>query len=149
MHAAFLCLPGCSNCSYWENQLSYYRLPLSSKAVLKQRIHNIGMLQNITLKYHTGVCSEHFANARGQMLCPDELPILKLPVLATKVCSVLPRRAIFWHEVPVRKRVRSVVTVQYKDASMNTELTGVDLELLENQLHETEEKLQAVQDPLQ
>ena len=43
------------------------------------------------------------------------------------------------------KRPRSVIMVQYKDASMNTELTGADLELLENQLCETEEKLQEVQ----
>ena len=74
------------------------------------------------------------------MLRPDEVPTLKLPVLSTKVSSVPPHRAIIQHEAPARKR--SIVTVRYKDASVNTKLTGADLELLENQLHETEKKLQ-------
>ena len=76
------------------------------------------------------------------MLRPDEVPTLKLPVLSMKVSSVPPCRAIIRHEAPARKR--SVVTVQYKEASVNTELTGADLELLENQLRETEEKLQVI-----
>ena len=139
----FCAVPGCSNRSDRENQLSYYRLPLKNKAVLKQWIHNIGRA-NLTLKDHTRVCSEHFANARGRMLRLDEVPTLKLPVLFTKVSSVPPRRAIIRHEAPARKT--SVVTVRYKDASVNTELTGADLELLENQLRETEEKLQELEE---
>ena len=36
--------------------------------------------------------------------------------------------------------------VRYKDASVNAELTGADLELLENQLREPEEKLQELEE---
>ena len=74
------------------------------------------------------------------MLLPDEVPTLKLPVISTKVSSVLQCRAIIRHEAPARKR--NVVAVRSKDANVNTELIGADLELLENQLCETEEKLQ-------
>ena len=74
------------------------------------------------------------------MLCQDEVPTLKHPVLSTKVSSVPPHRTIIQHEAPERKR--SIVTFRYKATSVNTKLTGADLELLENQLRETEKKLQ-------
>ena len=45
--------------------------------------------------------------------------------------------------------VGGIVMVRYKDASENTKLAGADIELLENQFHETGEKLQAVQGLLQ
>ena len=84
----FCAVPGCSNHLDQENQLSYYRLPLNNKAVLKQWIHNIGRA-NLSLKDHTRVCSEHFANAQGRRLRPDEVPTLKLPARGTKVSSYL------------------------------------------------------------
>ena len=40
------------------------------------------------------------------MFCPDKVPSSQLPVLATKVSSVPPCRAIIWHEAPARKRLR-------------------------------------------
>ena len=72
------------------------------------------------------MCSEHFANAQGRMLLPDEVPTIKLPVLSTKVSSIPPRRAI----IRYKASARSVVTVRYKDVSVNTELIEADLELL-------------------
>ena len=64
------------------------------------------------------------------MLRPEEVPTLKLPVLLTKVSLVPPHRAIIRHEALARKR--SVFTVRYKDASVNTELIEADLEQLGN-----------------
>ena len=89
----FCAVSCCSNHSDQENQLNYYQLLLKNKAVLKQWIHNIGRA-NLSLKDHILVCSKHFANARGQKLCPDEVSTLKLPVCATKVSLVPPCRAI-------------------------------------------------------
>ena len=87
-------VPGCSNHSDRENQLSYNQLPLKKKkAVLKQWIQNISRA-NLTLKDHTRVCSDHLANAPGRMLCPDKVLTLKPPVLATRVSSEPPHRAI-------------------------------------------------------
>ena len=48
----FCAVPGCSNCSDRKNHLSYYRLPLKNKSVLKQWIYNIGRA-NLLLKNHT------------------------------------------------------------------------------------------------
>ena len=101
----FCAVPGCSNRSDRENHLCYYRLPLKNKAVLKQWIHNIGRA-NLPLKNHRRVCSEHFVNARGRTLRPDELPTVKLPVLSTKVSSAPPRRSIVRHKLPENAEVK-------------------------------------------
>ena len=65
---------------------------------------------------------------------------------ATKVSSVTLHKAIIQHNSPARKKLRSVVTVRYKDASVNTQLTGAVAEQLENQLCKTKGKLQEVEE---
>ena len=83
------------------------------------------------------MCSEHFVNARGRTLRPDELPTVKLPVLSTKVFSAPPRKSIIRHKLP--EKTRSEVPAHYGDASVNTELSGAEIELLEDQLRGSKE----------
>ena len=75
----FCAVPGCSNRSDRETHLSYHRLPLKNKNVLKEWIHKIRRT-NLPLKESTRVCSEHFLRSTGRMLRVDEVPSEKLPV---------------------------------------------------------------------
>ena len=76
------CVPGCSSRSNREINLSYYRLPLQNKKLLKQWIHKIGR-SNLPLNCSTRVCSRHFINAKGRKLRKDEVPSERLPILPT------------------------------------------------------------------
>ena len=76
------CVPGCSNRSDRETGLSYFKLPLNRKAILKQWIHVIRRI-NLPINGSTCVCSIHFVNAAGCLLRPDEVPSLHLPVRST------------------------------------------------------------------
>ena len=76
------CVPGCSNRSDRETGLSYFKLPLNRKAILKQWIHVIRRT-NLPINGSTRVCSIHFVNAAGNLLRPDEVPSLHLPVRST------------------------------------------------------------------
>ena len=62
---------------------------------------------------------------------------MKLSVLSKKVSSSPPRRSIIRHKLP--EKSRSEVPAQYRDASVNTELSGADIELLEDQLRGSKE----------
>ena len=73
------CIPGCSNRSDRETGLSYFKLPLNRKAILKQWIHVIRRT-NLLINGSTCVCSIHFVNAAGRLLRPDKVPPLHLPV---------------------------------------------------------------------
>ena len=75
---AFCCVPGCSNRSDKPSHLSFFRLPLNNKSVLKQWIHRIGR-KNLPINPNTHVCSEHFERASNHLLQPDEVPSLRLP----------------------------------------------------------------------
>ena len=66
MMVHFCTVPGCSNRSDREMQLSFHRLPRDKK-VLKQWVHKIGRAQ-IAISESTRVCSEHFVNSRGRKL---------------------------------------------------------------------------------
>ena len=77
-------MPGCSNRSNRERNLSYFKLPLTRKTVLKQWIHVIGR-KNLPINNSTRVCSMHFVDANGRLLRKDEVPSLNLPVLSTTV----------------------------------------------------------------
>ena len=76
----FCVVPGCSNRSNREKDLSYYRLPLKDKKLLQVWVHKIGR-KNLPLNGNSRVCSQHFEpnSARGRCLLPGEYPKLKLP----------------------------------------------------------------------
>ena len=76
----FCVVPGCSNRSNREKDLSYYRLPLKDKKLLQVWVHKIGR-KSLPLNGNSRVCSQHFEpnSARGRCLLPGEYPKLKLP----------------------------------------------------------------------
>ena len=80
----FCCVPGCSNRSNRESHLSFFRLPLKKKALLKKWIHCIGR-KNLPVNSNTRVCSVHFVDAVGRLLRPDEVPSLRFPIFHTSV----------------------------------------------------------------
>ena len=130
----FCAVPGCSNRSDRDSQVSYHRLPLRNKLLLKQYVHKIGR-RNLPLNESTCICSDHFVNSRGRMLRLDEVPSLKLPVLPTQVVTSQPRRQILRSTLPEPSADKelSVSNVSYGDAATN-DLTGADLESLEGQV---------------
>ena len=75
----FCCVPGCSNESTKQTSLSYFKLPMKRKDVLRKWVHRIGR-KNLPINEETRVCSEHFVNAADRRLRIDEVPSLKLPV---------------------------------------------------------------------
>lgn len=77
----FCCVPGCSNRSDKQSHLSFFRLPLNNKSVLKQWIHLIGR-KNLLINPNTRVCSEHFEQASNRLLRVNEVPSLRLPFVA-------------------------------------------------------------------
>ena len=83
-------VPSCTNRSDRESHLSYLSLPLTRKPVLKQWIHRIGR-KDLPIIPNTRVCSNHFVNATGRRLRPDEVPTLYMPVLSTSVSLLAPR----------------------------------------------------------
>lgn len=74
----FCCVPGCSNRSNRETELSYFGLPLKNKALLKVWMQKIWR-DNLPLNNNTRIFSEHFVSASKRKLRPDEYPSLKLP----------------------------------------------------------------------
>ena len=87
----FCSVPGCSNHSDRETSRSYFRLPLKRKKLLKIWIHKIGR-KNLPINYSTRVCSDHFVNAAGRLLRPDEYPSVNLPVLSITTSQAKPRK---------------------------------------------------------
>ena len=55
----FCVVEGCVNHSDQQIHLSYYRLPLKNRYLLKQSIHKIGRA-NLAMNDSTRVCFEHF-----------------------------------------------------------------------------------------
>ena len=91
------CVPGCTDQSDSERHLSYFGLLLKNKSLLKQWKHRIGR-NNLPTNGYTRICSAHFVRAAGRRLRSDEVPSVNLPVLATSVTKLTPRR-------PPRERV--------------------------------------------
>ena len=65
-------------CCTWSDsirkpKLSFHRLPLMKKKLLKVWVHKIGR-KNLPLNNNTRVCSEDFVNAAKRSLRPDEYP---------------------------------------------------------------------------
>ena len=79
-------MPGCSNRPSRESHLSYFALPLKNKKLLRNWIHKIGR-KKLPINASTRICSDHFVNATGYRLCPDEYPSVKLPILSTTIST--------------------------------------------------------------
>ena len=78
-------VPGCTNRSDREKDLSYYSVPLKNEKLLKVWVHKIRR-KNLPLNKNSRVCSDHFKpGAKGQRLLPDEYPTLKLPEITAPV----------------------------------------------------------------
>ena len=94
------------------------------------------------------VCCEHFLNSRGRQLRKGKVPLLKLPLLLTRVTEPTPRRAVVWHVQENDCDAESTETgpgklqtspgvadsssvVEYRDIGVNTELTMHNIETKE------------------
>ena len=131
-------VPGCINCSDRPNHLSYYRLPFKNSCLLKQWIHKISRAHlHVAMNDSMHMCFEHFVNARGRMLLPDEVPTWKLSLLSTRSSFSPPRRSFIRYVVHVPEGNSRKLPVSCKDAGMDIALTAADLELLEKQLSMT------------
>ena len=80
-------------------------------------------------------------------LRPDEYPTLKLPLLAAQVSVPPPRRELVRHDLPVKKRkcygeVETSSDILYCDAQTNTELTWLEIEDMEEELHATKKEIE-------
>jgi len=136
----FCAVPGCSNLSDHDLNVSYHRLPINRQSLLKQWIHKIGQ-ENLPILDSTRVCSEHFVNSKGRKLQPDEYPTLKLPLLPTQVSVTPPHRQLVQHSLPEKRKRCSNEDeakreVLYCNAETNTELTWVAIDEMENKLNE-------------
>ena len=87
----FCAVLGCSNCYGRNTSVSFYALPLKNKRLLKIWVHKIGR-KVLPINTSTRICSDHFVNADGCRLCPDEYPLVNLPVLSTTVCQAKPQK---------------------------------------------------------
>ena len=138
----FCAVPGCSNRSDRETNLSYHRLPLKNK-VLKEWIHKIRRT-NLPLKESTRVCSEHFVRSTGRMLRLDEVPSENIPVSRLQISSPPPRRAIVRYSIPERSKMEPHVA--YRDAGVNTDLPGAGIELLEEEVCRLKIRIQQLEE---
>ena len=82
----FCVVPGCTNDSVTHQNVSFHRLPLKKKQLLKIWIHKIGR-KTLPLNSNSRVCSSHFVNSFGWCLRQDEFPTENLPSLPTRVTS--------------------------------------------------------------
>ena len=82
----FCAVPGCSNHSSRNTSVSYYALPFNNKKLLKIWMHKIGR-NNLPINPSTRICSDHFVNAAGHRLRPDEYLSVNIPILSTTVCQ--------------------------------------------------------------
>ena len=80
----FCCIPGCSKRSEHNKDVSFHRLPLHDKKLLKVWVHKIGR-KNLTFNNSTRVCSRYFVGSKGRKLRPDEYPTVNLPILPMQV----------------------------------------------------------------
>ena len=81
----FCAVPGCSDCSSADALISHYALPLKSKLLKDLGTYKIGR-RKLPINANTRICSNHFVNAAGRQLQPDEYPIVSIPILSTTVC---------------------------------------------------------------
>ena len=73
-------VPGCGSRSDRDHQLSFHRLPLKNKTLLRQWLHHTGR-KNVPLNNNSRICSRHFKNSHKRKLQSDEYPTENLPKL--------------------------------------------------------------------
>lgn len=141
----FCVVPGCVNSSSRGPGVSFHRLPLKDKRLLKVWIHKIRR-KNLPLNSNSRVCSLHFVNSSGYLLRKDEFPTENLPLLPTRV---VPRRRKLPKErgisdesgstgltgglVPASPVSPTMTGSGVSDASINTDVTVGDMKLLEDE----------------
>ena len=74
-------VPGCSNRSDREKNLTFHSLPLKNSVLLRTWVHKIGR-KNLPLN-NSHICSKHLVNSNGRKLRPNEYPTKKLPFMTT------------------------------------------------------------------
>ena len=147
----FCVVPGCSNKSDCDTHLSFRRLPLSNKSLLKIWVHKIGRI-NLPLNDNSRVCSEHFPRGRW-LLLNDEYPTLKLPILSTQAtvpnkrrspCHIYRRGNVA--ETLSMPQLQSVCAEsdsepasKFFDKTVCTDLVGTEIEHLTTRVKELEE----------
>ena len=135
----FCAIPGCSNRSDRDVNVSYHRLPVNKPSLLKQWIHKIGR-ENLPILDSTRVCSDHFVNSKGRKLRPDEYPTLNLPSLPTQVSVPPPRRQLIRYSLPEKRKRCNEDEIErevlYSNVETNTELTWFAINEMENKLNE-------------
>ena len=133
----FCVVAGYSNDSVSHPNLSFHRLPLEKKSLLKMWMHKIGR-KNLPLNSNSRVCSNHFINSTGcNRLRHDEFPTENLPSLPTQVTSKprkQPKERFSTSNCdPFGDSDGSVVTndpgCSSLDTSVNTDITGSDKQL--------------------
>ena len=60
-------VPGCHDSSTTYSHLSFHRLPLKTKGLLKIWVHKIGR-KNLLLNDNLQICSEHYVNSADCLL---------------------------------------------------------------------------------
>ena len=137
-------VPGCHNSSSVHRHLSFHRLPLKNKSLLKNWIHKIGR-KNLPLNGNSRVCSEHFETDR--LLGKNDYPTKKLPVRPLAVAPFRPRnppkaRLIMQEKsrVPESQAVDQESGLEEYDMPRgvnvitNTDLSGTDIEEMEHRI---------------
>ena len=124
-------VPGCTNRSDRQSNLSYHRLPLKNKVLLKQWIHKIGRA-NLPLHDSTRVCSEHFAEKRG--LLSSSVPTYKLPGAGSQPHKI--RKPPTLRSCNIAKKSQSyessgTTKKTFCDMAVQTDLTSSDIQALE------------------
>lgn len=137
-------VPNCSNRSD-RDDVSFHRLPVNNKTLLKKWVHNIGR-ENLPINASTRVCSNHFVKSKGRMLGPDDVPTLNLPTLATRVTTPPSRRPL--NRVSLTRDPKSTrhEPPKFCNVGINTELTIADVEKLENEGMELKKKLKRTEE---
>ena len=123
-------VPGCSNHSNRDKQLSFYCLPLKNKSLLKTWIHKIGR-KNFPLNTNSRVCSAHFVGSTGRCLRPDEYPTMNLPVLTTPIRkrkSPKQRKLLFTDTDVSDERASPLVELQQEESAVQTDITYRDIQ---------------------
>ena len=115
-------VPGCGSRSDRDHQLSFHRLPLKNKTLLRQWLHHIGR-KNVPLNNNSRICSRHFKNSYKRKLQSDEYPTENLPKLATRVSKPTPRRPLVRTPLKVDTR-KEDCDVERKSQDIGINTTG-------------------------
>ena len=127
-----------------QTLLYFHHLLPKNKPLLKVWVHKIGR-KKLPINDSSRVYSDHFVNSVGRLQRKDEHPTIKLHTLPTQV--------IYKPRKPPKERYiaatlsefeqsssdeHEVVTIS--DASINTDITGNDIEALKIEISELKEE---------